>query len=279
MWRNSPPIVGEGMSKVINELEEADYYSVLFPIASTNADYLPQISASIKNNQKIKYMIPIRPYLLSPQYLAMLSSGIERIASGRTIFNFIHGHLYETENLDGIIFSSTDFSSSDNRRSHLEKFISTLKNIKMYDEADFSDFVVSGGSQEILKITERLGGDLATTYSNYLTNYKARYSNFNFKKVYAQVSILPRETEKEAELVRLSLGFWEDSTNVLCGSYDFIAKKIEEIEALGVTDLLIGNAFDGGKEERQRVHDFSKYFKAKHPEIINLNIDTKRGES
>jgi alkanesulfonate monooxygenase SsuD/methylene tetrahydromethanopterin reductase-like flavin-dependent oxidoreductase (luciferase family) len=247
------------MPQIIDELDTSGYYSVLFPIESVSADYLPQAIRSINSSQKIKYMIPIRPYLLSPQYLAMLSSGIEKIAPGRTIFNFIHGHLSEDENLDGVIASSVDFSNADNRKAHLEDFIHTLKNIKMYDQPDFSDCIVSGGSQEILEIANRLGVAVATSYTNYISNYEIRYSKFNFKKVYAQVCILSRETDEEAELVKNSLGATLDQTGVLCGSYKSVAESIYEAERMGVTDFLVSPAFNGGFAERQQIHKFLKY--------------------
>jgi alkanesulfonate monooxygenase SsuD/methylene tetrahydromethanopterin reductase-like flavin-dependent oxidoreductase (luciferase family) len=259
MWRNSPDILGQEMFEIIDELDSAGYYSVLFPIESVYADYMPQAINSIKSSQKIKYMIPIRPYLLSPQYLAMLSAGIEKISPGRTIFNFIHGHLSEDENLDGILASSVDFSIKDNRRNHLENFIGTLKNIKIHDDPDFSECIVSGGSQQILEIADRLQVDVATTYFNYLTNYKDRYSKFKFNKVYTYVCVLPRETDEEAEAVKAALGSKIDPGGALCGSYESIAKSLDEIEKLGATDLLISPAFDGGASERQHLHRFAKY--------------------
>jgi alkanesulfonate monooxygenase SsuD/methylene tetrahydromethanopterin reductase-like flavin-dependent oxidoreductase (luciferase family) len=259
MWRNSSPISGTEMSQVIDELDSSGYYSILFPINSVSADYLPQAINSIKSDQKIKYMIPIRPYLLSPQYLAMLSSGIEKIAPGRTIFNFIHGHLSDEEDLDGVIASSVDFSNAGNRRDHLESFIRTLKNVNIYDPPDFSDCIISGGSQEILEIAERLGVDVATSYTNFLTNYDSKYSKFNFKKVFAQVCILARDTDEEAKFVEKSLGLEIDPTGVICGSYESIAKSLDKVEKLGVTDLLVSPAFNGGVSERQHLHKFAKY--------------------
>lgn len=247
------------MPKIIAELDSLGYYSVLFPIESVRADYFPQAINSIDNSQKIKYMIPVRPYLLSPQYLAMLSSGVERIAPKRTIFNFIHGHIFEDEDFNGIIANSIDFSDSGNRRKHLEDFIRTLKNIKMDDEPNFSECVISGGSQEILEIADRLKIDVATSYFNFLANYKTRYSKFNFNKIYSQVCILPRETDEEAEAVRLSVGDEVDPGGILCGSYQSIAKSLDELEGMGVTDLLLSPAYYSGEEERVHLHKFAKY--------------------
>jgi alkanesulfonate monooxygenase SsuD/methylene tetrahydromethanopterin reductase-like flavin-dependent oxidoreductase (luciferase family) len=270
MWRNSADVLGQEMFEVIDELDSAGYYSVLFPIESIYADYMPQAINSITNNQKIKYMIPVRPYLLSPQYLAMLSAGIEKIAPGRTIFNFIHGHLSDEEDLDGVIASSVDFSSKDNRRKHLEDFISTLKNIKIHDEPDFSECLISGGSQQILEIADRLKVDVATTYFNYLETYKDVHSRFSFDRIYTYVCILPRETDEEAAAVKLSIGSEIDPGGVLCGSYESIAKSLDELEKLRVTDLLISPAFDGGAAERQHLHRFAKYMASRS---VRVNVD------
>lgn len=271
MWRNSSSISGQEMSQVIGELDSFGYYSVLFPIESVSADYLPQAVNSISGSQKIKYMIPIRPYLLSPQYLAMLSAGIEKIVSGRTIFNFIYGHLSEEENLRGVIASSTDFSSQSNRRAHLEEFVNTLKNIEMYDKPDFSECLISGGSQETLEIASRLGIDIATSYFNFLTNYDIRYSRFSFNRIYAQVSILPRETDEEAEVVRLSVGTEIDPGGVLCGSYETIARCFDKVEKMGITDMLLSPAFESDSAERQHLHGFAKYMASRS---VRVNVST-----
>ena len=253
MWRNSPPIAGSEVAEVVDELDKAGYYSILFPIKSTTADYLPLAISSMRREQKIKYMIPIRPYLLSPQYLSMLSAGIESVIPGRTIFNFINGHIDKDENLDGIIYSSIDFSDKTDRRRHLEKFIETLSHIRMHEQPDFSEVLVSGGSLETLEATHRLRVGLATSYSSFMQNHYEFYSRFTFKNIYVQVCLLVTELENDP---RITEAIANNPSGVIYGSYSDISKKIQELESMGVTDLLISNAFDGGKEERLRIHSF-----------------------
>ena len=253
MWRNSPSISGSEVSEVVNELDEAGYYSILFPIKSTTADYLPRVISSIKAEQKIKYMIPIRPYLLSPQYLGMLSAGIEAVVPGRTIFNFINGHIDTDENLDGIIYSSINFSDKSDRRRHLEEFIETLGHIKMQEQPDFSEVLVSGGSLETLEVTHRVGAGLATSYSSFMQNHYEFYSRFSFKSIYVQVCILLTNSEDDPKIAE---AIANNPSGVIYGSQSEVSRKIQELESMGVTDLLVSNAFDGGKEERLKIHKF-----------------------
>lgn len=257
MWRNSPPLLGSEVSEVVEELDKVGYYSVLFPIKSTTADYLPIAISSMRADQKIKYMIPVRPYLLSPQYLGMLSAGIESVTPGRTIFNFINGHLDEDESLDGVIYNSIDFSSKENRRKHLEEFVTTLGHIKMQDKPDFSELLVSGGSLETVETTQRLGVGLATSYSIFLQNYHWLYSKYQFKKIFVQVCILVCDEDDKSVI---STAISNNPSGVIYGTYETIARKIEELESMGVTDLLLSNAFDGGKEERYKIHSFVSRF-------------------
>ena len=257
MWRNSPAIAAPEVSEVVDELDKAGYYSILFPIKSTTADYLPLAISSMRPEQKIKYMIPIRPYLLSPQYLSMLSAGIEAVVPGRTIFNFINGHIGEDENLDGIIHSSIDFSDKTDRRRHLEDFIKTLDRIKMYEQPDFSEILVSGGSLETLEVTHGLGAGLATSYSSFMQNHYEFYSKFNFKNIYVQICILLTESDDDPKIAEVVAN---NPSGVIYGSYSEISTKIQELESMGVTDLLISNAFDGGKDERLKIHNFVSSF-------------------
>jgi hypothetical protein len=253
MWRNSPSIAGSEVFEVVDELDKAGYYSILFPIKSTDADYLPRVISSMKPNQQIKYMIPIRPYLLSPQYLSMLSAGVEAVIPGRTIFNFINGHISEDENLDGIIYSSIDFSNKADRRRHLEDFIKILGRIKMHEQPDFSEILVSGGSLETLEVTHGLGAGLATSYSSFMQNHYEFYSGFSFKNIYVQVCILLTDSKDDPKIAE---AIANNPSGVIYGSYSDISNKIQELESMGVTDLLISNAFDGGKEERLKIHNF-----------------------
>jgi hypothetical protein len=257
MWRNSPPISNPEMSEVVDELDRAGYYSVLVPIKSTTADYLPRIISSMRANQKIKYMIPIRPYLLSPQYLGMISAGIEAVVPNRTIFNFINGHIEEDENLNGIIYNSVDFSNKENRRSHLEDFVKALGRIEMHDKTDFSEMLVSGGSLETIESAYRVGAGLATSYSSFMQNYHWAYSKVDLERIFVQVCILICDSGDDPLVAALTAN---NPSGIIHGSYDEIVEKITELESMGVTDLLISNAFDGGKEERLKIHNFvSKY--------------------
>jgi alkanesulfonate monooxygenase SsuD/methylene tetrahydromethanopterin reductase-like flavin-dependent oxidoreductase (luciferase family) len=262
MWRNSPSLFNFDMIDLISELDEVGYYSVLFPISSTNADYLPQAIRSINPDQSIKYMLPIRPYLLSPQYLAMISAGIEAIVPNRTMFNFIHGSLKRGESMSGIIHSSTNFYEKANRRSHLEDFVNTLHKLKIHDPVDFSESIISGGSLSTVEASQRLGIPLATSYSSLVSNHDSVYSKFSFEKMFVQVSILARETEEEAIAIEKSTNAIEQNpSGAICGSYQQVADELIRIRSLGVTDLLVSNAFDGGLEERGNVHKFVKYFR------------------
>jgi hypothetical protein len=48
-------------------------------------------------SKKIKYMVAIRPYAISPQYLVMMNHSMNDIMSNRVQFNLILGHIKEHE--------------------------------------------------------------------------------------------------------------------------------------------------------------------------------------
>jgi hypothetical protein len=187
----------------------------------------------------------------------MISAGIEAVVPGRTIFNFINGHISGDENLDGIIYSSIDFSNKSDRRRHLEEFIETLGRIEMHEQPDFSEVLVSGGSLETLEITHKLGVGLATSYSSFMQNNYEFYSEFDFKNIYVQVCIFLTDFQDDPRIAEVIAN---NPSGVIHGSYSEVSRKIQELESMGVTDLLISNAFDGGKEERLKIHNFISSF-------------------
>lgn len=259
MWRHSKDPVGDEVLDIMDELDSAGYYSVLFTVHSRMADFFPKAAYSINRNQKIKYMMAVRPYLFSPQYFKTLMIGLNDIQPDRFIINWVHGQLGEKENFNGILDLQDDLFNPSERKKYLKRFVETLSHADTYNSFVMPESLLSGGSPEGVALAEELGMHSANGYDSFVGGGYKNYADKHFDKIFIQVSLLVRDTDHEAadayeRLVPEDL----KGSNIIFGSPETIMNKLSELRDLGATDLLISNSFPGEKEERDIIHKFVK---------------------
>lgn len=242
--------------ELAKELDEVGYRSILLTVRSRASDYIPAVSRILDQDLKIKYMLAVRPYLLSPQFFMMLVSGMDTIAKDKIIINWVHGTFGTYENFDGILDMPENMEDPAVRRDHLEKFINLLSKTNMARPIEVPESLISGGNPETIKMASRLGMHLGTGYDIFLNHYEI-CSQYNFEKIFVQVSLLIRDTDEEAleEKGKRDL----EPVNVICGSPETVEKELIKLYELGATDLLVSQSFGGEKDEmqqeRKRIHD------------------------
>ncbi len=260
MWRYSRDLDQDGLIKLSDELDEFGYYSVLLTVHSRSADYLPKVASVLDRGHSVKYMLAIRPYLLTPQYYMMLLSGLEEIAKDRIMVNWVHGAIGPQEPFEAILNAPGDLRDPLVRKKHMKDFFEALPKTQMFNPVDNTEYLLSGGSKEVLDLAKEQNMYLGTGYDIFLNNYQ-RYAEYGFEKIFMQVSLIVRDTDEEALKVKES--FVQENINILAGSYETVQSKILELHDMGVTDLLVSNAFPSESEERYNIHRFVKSMKDK----------------
>lgn len=255
MLRYEPEYSRDDLVDLTKELDDVGYYSVLLTVHSRSADYLPKVASILPNEAKIKYMLAVRPYLLSPQYFMMLWSALQSIEKDRVIINWVHGTLGPKENFDAVLNIPENMQKPMVRKKHMREFLEALDKTNLFKPTDMPESLLSGGSEDTLKMVKQFGMNLGTGY-DIIRDEHERYKKMEFPRTYVQVSIIVRDTDEEAELIRSKNVL--ENRNIIVGSKDTVLKKIQELGSLGATDLLISNAFSGGKEERNIIHNFIK---------------------
>ena len=77
----------------IDQLEDAHCDGILFTYRQLQGDFFTIIARTLNKNQKIKYMVAIRPHALSAQYLTMINQSMNSIQKDRLQINIIAGHI------------------------------------------------------------------------------------------------------------------------------------------------------------------------------------------
>ena len=70
-------------------LENSHFDGVMFVYDSALGDVFTKMVENMKTNEKIKYLVAIRPYAISPQYLCMINQSINSIMPDRLQINFV----------------------------------------------------------------------------------------------------------------------------------------------------------------------------------------------
>lgn len=110
-----------------SELESCGFDGILFPWSAKGDDYFTNIANNIDPQSKIKYMVAIRPYTISPQYLSKINTSMNKISKDRILINFVTGWVEDYEkSVGGILGSVNDLSSSIQRSNYMLEYLKTL---------------------------------------------------------------------------------------------------------------------------------------------------------
>jgi len=245
----------ESLKDLTEHLDQYGYESLLFLINSALGDMWTKLVTSINDRHSFKYMIAFRPYLLSPQYLSMLSSSFNEISKDRLMLNLVHGIVGMEETMSGIINGEL-FKDPKFRREYAEEFMEKfLHHSKLYKPFQIPETLVSGSSNESIRLAKKSSNIVATFAESFLEDPK-RFTDHGFAKIFVPLSILVRDTDEEAE-EEVSLIPKEKRVingDSLYGSRETVKKKILELESFGVTDILFSH-FDP-QHDPQPVHEF-----------------------
>lgn len=155
------------LSTLSQELEDAKFNGILLPYAVDVGDYFVEVARSMKNDQKIKYIIAIRPYTISPQHLAMIIKSLNSIDPDRVWINFVSGQILDEERLiGGIVGEVNDLSSQYERRKYLEQYVPIF--VDLCKKLDIETKVcISGMGEDIGSLVEQYGDYSFAAYQAY----------------------------------------------------------------------------------------------------------------
>jgi len=113
-------------------LEESGFYGWLLPYAVGVADPFTRVARSLKTDQKLKYLVAVRPYTISAQYLLSISKSLDLIQEDRVRINFVPGLIQgkQEESFGGILSDVNDASTYEDRKKYFCSYIEQFKNLE-----------------------------------------------------------------------------------------------------------------------------------------------------
>lgn len=189
-----------------SNLNKHGFDGVMFTHDIPQGDIFIQTALNIKPNERIKYLVAIRPYTISPQYLYMINDSLNKIQPGRVQLNIISGYTKNHENeVKGIVGEVNDQSDKVEKRKYLVKFLDSLsemnKNVKVP-----LDFFVTTTNPRVLDAVNRNNNKIILPYSLYKNDIWSKKFNrpleVKSKDIMLAITPIIRDTEEELEALK-----------------------------------------------------------------------------
>ena len=221
-------------------LEECGYESVLLTFHSQQPDYFVKSAASLTPGHKLKYMIALRPYHVSPQYLSMMTKAYNEIESNRLIINWIAGDFHnrpdEPDTELNIFLESEPIDTIQKRTTFLRNFV---KMYKLYcPVSEIPPMVFSGYSDYTLETVKIYGGTSLCMLDTYSENIK-KFDGIEKRMVSANVTVLESNKEIEEYKEKIIPANPRHINFSIIGDYQTVKQKIINLKDEGITDLLL----------------------------------------
>jgi len=265
----------------IDELEDAHCDGILFTYRPWQGDFFTFVARTMKLDQKIKYMIAIRPHALSAQYLCMINQSINEIQPERLQVNIIAGHIKPDEvDFGGILGTVTDSSSIPDRTNYMIDYLKELRDMES-NGVQIPECYVTCTNIYSLEAVAKLGYKIIFPYREYKFGYFLDKSvdgqlkpgvsfDLSDKKIMLAISPIIRDTQEEidAEFPKNIVVHTQDGKSYLDRfrflndtayfTYDNFVRFVKELESKGINEIL----FNGSPEsERDNLIKYIKRYK------------------
>lgn len=242
---------------LVKQLEDNGYESILLAFNQNNTDPFINAVHLMPFTTKLKFIMAMRTYALSPRYCAMQCRAFYEIRGEQPILNLING----TADRDQELFGNGQ--TIDERRLLTNKF---AEEVKKYSGAKIA---FSGKSdQTILNVIEH--GDMSFNLASDLTDELISTLKKHNKEVFGRIFIEISEGKSGIEEIHKDYAeqVVDDDTyygieerynrNSIYGTVDQIAKKIIELADRGIDNILLSAHDQENIKEIEKTHDIIK---------------------
>jgi alkanesulfonate monooxygenase SsuD/methylene tetrahydromethanopterin reductase-like flavin-dependent oxidoreductase (luciferase family) len=263
-------IMGDpGNIKSPSNLNSNNFSGVMFTHDIPEGDMFVKTAKDIKQGENIKYLVAIRPYTISPQYLSMINRSMDRIDRGRLQINLISGYIKDHEDgVGGIVGSINDNSSGLDRSNYMIEFLKVLNEMDQDKDSpgywrdpkhkNKLDVYVSTTNSYVFKAAKKYGHKIILPYHIYA---RGAWSDFlkhssieiplELDNMEIMIAITPiiRKTEEELNLLtnHVTRPVWrkgEIPQPVLDAAY-FTHEQFDDLvrtlESRGINHMLINS--------------------------------------
>jgi len=182
----------EDLSQRSEELKAKGFSGTMYPYDIDCGDFFTKIAE--QKVDKFQYIVAIRPYVISPQYLSMVCKSLNKKYRNRVSINFLTGWIKEYEyNFGGVLTEPNDKSSSVDRSKYMLEYAEEFKSLKTI----IPSFYVSTTNDEVFKKCKQNQFPMIVPYVWYKQN---RFDLKNTKFIISICPVFDESDEKHQDL-------------------------------------------------------------------------------
>lgn len=227
----------KSLKEITIKASDSGFYSMLLTYHSRQEDFWIKSASIINDEIKMKMMIAIRTYAISPEYCAMMIAASNSLSKNKIILNIVAGDLHKDEtSVEDVIDINKIIATSQDRVSYTSRWLKKFKELEIIKN-QMPELVISGTSQKSIDNLINYG-DYGLAMVDYYTNGPNELPTFKNKMASCEIKIF-KDNEDQSEFIKNcnpSSLKW-----TIFGTKNEILKKINYLESLGITDLLISS--------------------------------------
>lgn len=226
----------QGLRKLSKELNDCGIYSLLLPYGANGNDYFYKLPLVIDPAQKLKYLVAVRPYAISPEYVGALFRTINEISPNRVILNIVSGNFDPDIEpvLKHYVGDVSQIDTMEKRVVYTGKWLEQFYEI-MGDARP--EIVLSGSSEKTLEIADKY-----SDYHMFILSrlpYVMEYGKINSERMlYAAPLVRDNASEIDSLLDGINTTFYH---TVWSGNKKQVADKIMSFKEYGINNILFNH--------------------------------------
>lgn len=216
--------------ELFTEMEDAGVTGNLLTYHSNESDYFTKVARDIDIHKKIKYMVAIRPYVLSPEYLVRINKSFKEISKeNRLQINLVSGVSEEYE-MGRTLGTITNKSTTKERSDYLIEYINLLNQLPKEEKPDY-----------YISVTNNFTFEAASKYNDkiILPYYKYIHEKYDLthSKVMIYLAPIMRKTKEELDnLIGYDLKGIDEDVRY---TYEEMTNLVNKLEDQGIKEMMI----------------------------------------
>lgn len=221
--------------ELFTEMEDSGVTGNLLTYHSNESDYFTRVARDIDVHKKIKYMVAIRPHVLSPEYLVKINKSIKEISKeDRLQINLVSGEINGEEyEMDRTLGTVTNRSTTKERSDYLIEYINLLNQLP---EKEKPDYYVSVTNDFTFEAASRYNDKMIIPYYKYIHD---RY-DLTHSKVMIYLAPIMRKTQQELDNLT---GYDLEKINSLSEdvkfTYEAMTDLVNKLEDEGIEEMML----------------------------------------
>ena len=229
----------QDIKKMSEQLDKYNYYSMLLTYHSKNSDLLIKSLLAADKNINLKFMLAIRTYAISPEYLSMICDSYNQSFPNKLILNITSGDIHSEENsINDIPIFNEYLNTPEKRLDYTEEW--TKKFIEICSNKYLPELFMAGHSNKTREMANKFNATHISMLDMHI-KYLKENASIN-KKQLISLSILIKDNINEAKEFLL-----KNNTTILVAEYEDVFLGMASI-SFNEDMALFGNLYVGLQE-------------------------------